>query len=88
MTGFSPPERFSHRALNVPRPRKPEEIGERSVEGLHTFLQYWSASQNYMFLTGDTEPFMDLPGQERFNHMTNMYRDILPLQHRLACVEE
>ena len=67
---------LSHRALNVPRPRKPEEIGERSVEGLHTFLQYWSASQNYMFLTGDTEPFMDLPGQERFNHMTNMYRDI------------
>ena len=41
---------LSHRALNVPRPRKPEEIGERSVEGLHTFLQYWSASQNYMFL--------------------------------------
>ena len=51
-------------------------MGGRSVEGLHAFLQYWSAAQNYMFLTGDTEPFMDLPGQERFNHMTNMYRDI------------
>ena len=67
---------LSHRAVNVPRPLKPEELGERSVEGLHSFLQYWSAAQNYMFLTGNTEPFMDLPGQERFNHMTNMYRDI------------
>ena len=67
---------LSHRAVNVPRPLKPKELSERSVEGLHSFLQYWSAAQNYMFLTGNTEPFMDLPGQERFNHMTNMYRDI------------
>lgn len=67
---------LSHRALNVPRPLFPPEAGERTVEGLHAFLQYWSAAQDFMFLTGDTEPFLNLPGQDRFRHMTDMYRDI------------
>ena len=29
-----------------------------------------------MLLTGDTNPFMDLPGQEHFSQMAQMYRDI------------
>jgi len=48
----------------------------RTGEGLHAFLQYWGAAQNYMLLTGDTDPFMSLPGQEHFSHMAQMYRDI------------
>ncbi len=67
---------LSHRAVNVPRPTMPPEAKERTVEGLHTFLQYWGAAQNYMLLTGDTDPFMSLPGQEHFSHMAQMYRDI------------
>lgn len=67
---------LSHRAVNVPRPIMPPEAKERTVEGLHAFLQYWGAAQNYMLLTGDTDPFMNLPGQDRFSHMANMYRDI------------
>lgn len=54
----------------------PPEAKERTVEGLHAFLQYWGAAQNYMLLTGDTNPFMDLPGQEHFSQMAQMYRDI------------
>ena len=54
----------------------PPEAKERTVEGLHAFLQYWGAAQNYMLLTGDTDPFMDLPGQEHFSQMAQMYRDI------------
>ena len=50
---------LSHRAVNVPRPTMPPEAKERTVEGLHAFLQYWGAAQNYMLLTGDTNPFMD-----------------------------
>lgn len=43
-----------------PCPRMPPpEAKERTVEGLHAFLQYWGAAQNYMLLTGDTNPFMD-----------------------------
>ena len=67
---------LSHRAVNVPRPTMPPEAKERTVEGLHAFLQYWGAAQNYMLLTGDTNPFMDLPGQEHFSQMAQMYRDI------------
>ena len=67
---------LSHRAVNVPRPTMPPEAKERTVEGLHAFLQYWGAAQNYMLLTGDTDPFMGLPGQEHFSHMAQMYRDI------------
>ena len=67
---------LSHRAVNVPRPTMPPEAKERTVEGLHAFLQYWGAAQNYMLLTGDTEPFMNLPGQEHFSQMAQMYRDI------------
>nr|WP_298489376.1 DUF6318 family protein [uncultured Rothia sp.] len=37
----------------------PPEAKERTVEDLHAFLQYWGAAQNYMLLTGDTNPFMD-----------------------------
>jgi len=54
----------------------PPEAKERTVEGLHAFLQYWGAAQNYMLLTGDTDPFMGLPGQEHFSQMAQMYRDI------------
>ena len=54
----------------------PPEAKERTVEGLHAFLQYWGAAQNYMLLTGDTDPFMGLPGQEHFSNMAQMYRDI------------
>lgn len=67
---------LSHRAVNVPRPTMPPEAKERTVEGLHAFLQYWGAAQNYMLLTGDTDPFMNLPGQEHFSNMAQMYRDI------------
>lgn len=67
---------LSHRAVNVPRPTMPPEAKERTVEGLHAFLQYWGAAQNYMLLTGDTDPFMGLPGQEHFSNMAQMYRDI------------
>ena len=67
---------LSHRAVNVPRPIMPPEAKERTVEGLHAFLQYWGAAQNYMLLTGDTDPFMNLPGQEHFSNMAQMYRDI------------
>lgn len=67
---------LSHRAVNVPRPTMPPEAKERTVEGLHAFLQHWGAAQNYMLLTGDTDPFMDLPGQEHFSQMAQMYRDI------------
>ena len=37
---------LSHRAVNVPRPLKPKELGERSVEGLHSFPSWICPARN------------------------------------------
>ena len=44
-----------HPARNVPKPVKPEKIGEDSTEGLKAALGYLSAALKYYYLTGETE---------------------------------
>lgn len=42
---------------NVPKPIKPENANEKSIAGFYASLAYIAAAMQYMFATGDTEPY-------------------------------
>ena len=55
-SGRYTPATHDHKALNVPKPLKPEYINEYSHDGICAFLAYWIESTNYAYLTGDLKP--------------------------------
>lgn len=46
-------------AQNVPKPKKPEDIGIETPEALFHFIQYWNDLRNYAIQTGDVQPYAD-----------------------------
>ena len=46
-------------AQNVPKPKKPEDIGIETSEALFHFIQYWNDLRNYAIQTGDVQPYAD-----------------------------
>ena len=50
---------LEHGPRNVAKPKEPENMRELSEQGILSFLQYWCAAQNYMYLTGDISLLRD-----------------------------
>lgn len=66
-------------AQNVPKPKKPEDIGIETPEALMHFIDYWNALGNYATQTGDVQTYADYTAAgykevEKFcNHMQRLY---------------
>lgn len=52
------PGTSSRKAENVPKPKAPEGMNEKTLDGLYKFLGYWTALWNYVLLTGETTDFV------------------------------
>ena len=46
-------------AQNVPKPKKPDDIGIETPEALFHFIQYWNDLRNYAIQTGDVDTLAD-----------------------------
>ncbi len=51
------PATSSKKAENPPKPAPPAEMKAKTTEGMYAALGYWMASQNYLMISGDIEPF-------------------------------
>ena len=64
---------LEHGPRNVAKPKEPENMRELSEQGILSFLQYWCAAQNYMYLTGDISLFEALPGNDKYSTNIGIY---------------
>ena len=67
-SGKYTPATHNHKALNVPKPLKPEYINEYSHDGICAFLAYWIESANYAYLTGDLKPLSQITDPYKIIH--------------------
>ena len=76
-SGKYAPATHDHKALNVPKPLKPEYINEYSHDGICAFLAYWIESTNYAYLTGDLKPLSQITDPYKIIHpeILKMYED-------------
>ena len=76
-SGKYTPATHDHKALNVPKPLKPEYINEYSHDGICAFLAYWIESTNYAYLTGDLKPLSQITDPYKIIHpeILKMYED-------------
>ena len=76
-SGKYTPATHDHKALNVPKPLKPEYINEYSHDGICAFLAYWIESANYAYLTGDLKPLSQITDPYKIIHpeILKMYED-------------